>query len=83
MPTEKPTTPDPNADYWSIADVAVYFGVTEPTIRTYRSRNRGELPPQDNLWGQSPVWKPQTIINFRRPGQGARTDRRPSDGPRT
>ncbi|MGW1669038.1 hypothetical protein [Streptomyces sp. NPDC002324] len=65
---------DPNADYWSIGDVADYWGVTSQTIRTYRSRRRGELPEPDAVFGRSPVWKPKTIIDFERPGQGKRTD---------
>jgi hypothetical protein len=65
---------DPNADYWTVADIAEHWGVTPQTIRTYRSRKRGELPEPDNVFGRSPVWKPSTILNFERPGQGARTD---------
>lgn len=65
---------DPNADYWTVKDIAEHWGVTPQTVRTYRSRKRGELPEPDNVFGRSPVWKPATIINFERPGQGARTD---------
>jgi len=65
---------DPNVDYWTVADVADHWGVTPQTIRTYRSRKRGELPEPDRMFGRSPVWKPSTIIEFQRPGQGARTD---------
>ena len=65
---------DPNADYWTVADIAEYWHVAPQTVRTYRSRKRGELPEPDNVFGRSPVWKPATIINFVRPGQGARTD---------
>ena len=38
---------DPNADYWTVADVAAYWGVSPQTIRTYRSRGRGEIPKED------------------------------------
>ena len=65
---------DPNADYWTVADVAAYWGVSPQTIRTYRSRGRGEIPKEDQTFGRSPVWKPATIIGFERPGQGKRTD---------
>lgn len=65
---------DVNADYWAISDVAEYWGVAPQTIRTYRARGRGELPPEDRKFGRSPAWRPQTIIRFVRPGQGARTD---------
>lgn len=72
--TTRRTMADPNADYWTINDVAEYWGVTPQTIRTYRSRRRGELPEPDAVFGRSPVWKPKTIIDFERPGQGKRTD---------
>ena len=72
-PTEEEMA-DPNADYWTVADIADHWGVTPQTVRTYRSRGRGELPEPDNVFGRSPVWKPATILNFQRPGQGARTD---------
>jgi hypothetical protein len=65
---------DPDADYWTVADIADHWGVTAQTVRTYRSRKRGELPEPDNIFGRSPVWRPATIIDFQRPGQGARTD---------
>ncbi len=65
---------DPTKDYWTLHDVADHWDVSYNTVRTYRSRNRGELPPPDATFGRSPVWKPQTIITFQRPGQGARTD---------
>jgi hypothetical protein len=68
--------PDPNADYWTITDVAEHWGISPQTVRTYRSRKRGELPEPDQVFGRSPVWKPATIIGFERPGQGARTDLR-------
>jgi hypothetical protein len=65
---------DETADYWTIDDIAEYWGVAPQTIRTYRSRKRGELPEPDTKFGRSPVWKPATIIGFKRPGQGKRTD---------
>lgn len=65
---------DPTDDYWTMDDVAAHWGVTPQTIRTYRSRKRGELPEPDRMFGRSPVWRPATITSFQRPGQGARTD---------
>lgn len=70
---------DPKADYWTVSDVAEYWGVTPQTIRSYRARKRGEVPPEDRMFGRSPVWRPATIIDFERPGQGARTDLKQSD----
>lgn len=74
MKTRRHPVADPSADYWTINDVAEHWGVTPQTIRTYRSRKRGELPEPDRVFGRSPVWKPATITGFERPGQGARTD---------
>ncbi|MFE5368172.1 helix-turn-helix transcriptional regulator [Streptomyces mirabilis] len=68
--------PDPNAEYWTVAEIAEHWGVKEQTVRSYRSRKRGELPDPDRIYGRTPLWKPVTIINFVRPGQGARTDLR-------
>ena len=67
---------DPNAEYWTVTEIAEHWGVKVPTIRAYRSRNRGELPEPDRVYGRTPLWKPATIIGFERPGQGARTDLR-------
>jgi hypothetical protein len=72
--TARQPVADPNADYWTITDVADHWGVSPQTVRTYRSRKRGELPEPDQVFGRSPVWKPATILKFQRPGQGARTD---------
>ncbi|WP_179889935.1 MULTISPECIES: helix-turn-helix transcriptional regulator [unclassified Streptomyces] len=65
---------DLNADYWTVEDIANHWGVTVQTVRSYRSRKRGELPEPDKMFGRSPVWRPSTIIEFQRPGRGARTD---------
>lgn len=65
---------DLSADYWDTADVAAYCGVTPQSVRTYRSRGRGEMPEPDRIFVRTPTWRPATIINFKRPGQGARTD---------
>ncbi|MFC9990926.1 helix-turn-helix transcriptional regulator [Streptomyces globisporus] len=65
---------DLNADYWTVEDIADHWGVTIQTVRSYRSRKRGELPEPDKMFGRSPVWRPSTITEFQRPGRGARTD---------
>lgn len=72
MAAEDRPLADPNAVYWTIADVAAYWGVKPATIHTYRTR--GWLPEPDDRIGNAPVWKPKTIIEFKRPGRGARTD---------
>lgn len=66
--------PDPRADYWTIADVAAHWRVSPQTIRSYRSRGRGELPEPDKVFGRSPAWRPATILGFPRTGQGYRSD---------
>ncbi|MGW2223814.1 hypothetical protein [Streptomyces formicae] len=78
---------DVDADYWTVADVAAHWRIATQTVRTYRSRKRGELPEPDHRYGRTPLWRPATIIGFERPGQGARTDlpdkpkpQEPSDG---
>jgi hypothetical protein len=71
--------PDPKADYWTLQDVADFYGIKYESAR--KERTRGHLPPEDKLFGRSPVWRPATIINHPRPGQGARTDlRQEADG---
>lgn len=70
--------PDPEADYWTIDDVAAYWDVKPQTVRSYRSRGRGELPKEDRMMNRTPVWRPATIVEFQRPGRGARTDLAPA-----
>lgn len=77
--TDKDTPPDPAADWWTTDDVAAYIGVTAATVRRYRMRPRdkGGLPPEDRMFGRTPVWKPATITAWNeneRKGRGARTD---------
>lgn len=62
-------------DRLSIADVARALGVTEGTVRGYRSR--GQMPAADSPAGaRSPWWDRSTITGWVRGGQGARTDLR-------
>lgn len=77
-PTEEEMA-DPNAEYWTVADIAEHWGVKVATVRAYRSRKRGELPHPDHIYGRTPLWRPATIISFDRPGQGARTDLKNSE----
>lgn len=72
--TDAPGPPDPEADWWTIAEVAAYLGVRESTVIVYRNRGKkglaSGLPPEDHKFGATPVYKPTTIINWKRPGQG-------------
>jgi hypothetical protein len=68
-------------------DVAAHIGVDVKTVRRYRSRAlaNGGLPKEDRMFGQSPAWKPATIIKWHengRPGAGKRTDLAASEGER-
>ncbi|MGW5259666.1 hypothetical protein ACWEQG_01745 [Microbispora sp. NPDC004025] len=68
--------PDPDADYWTMQDIADYLGVQLRTVHTYRHRGAkgeaGGLPAEDKMMGRTPVWKPARIIRWDkdRPGQG-------------
>jgi hypothetical protein len=66
-----PHLADPDADYWTTDDIAAHWGVSKTTVHAYRARGKGELPPQDSTLGRKPLWRPATILNFRRPGRGA------------
>ena len=72
MAAEDRPLADPKKPLWGVADVAAYWKVKPATIHRYRTR--GWLPPEDDKIGISPVWHPKTIINYKRPGRGARTD---------
>lgn len=65
---------DPDADWWTMEDIAAYWKVTLKTVHGYRWRGLGQLPPEDGKVGRTPVWRPATVIEFKRPGRGARTD---------
>ncbi|WP_433225544.1 hypothetical protein [Actinomadura formosensis] len=77
---------DPKKDWWTMDDIAAYWKVKPKTIRTYRTRDRGELPAEDGKFGATPVWKPKTVIGFKRPsaqtgrGRPARSEEAPAEG---
>ena len=64
--------PDPEADWWTVADVAAHLGVSVNTVSSYRSRQ--QMPDPDRMIGRTPVWAPTRIIqwNGQRPGRGGR-----------
>ncbi len=66
---------DPNAEWWTIADVAEFLGVRDTTVSTYYLR--GQMPQPDNRFARSPVWRPSTVVewNRQRPGRGWRATR--------
>ena len=69
-------------DYLDYEGVAERTGIKPRTLRVYLAQaNRrreegtskpGDIPPPDEIFGQSPVWKPATIDRWlaRRPGKG-------------
>lgn len=73
------TTPDPNAEWWTVSDIADYLGVETNTVSTYRAR--GQMPDADQQIGRTRVWKPRRIIDWHsnRPGRG-RHGERPKTG---
>jgi hypothetical protein len=68
--TRKVQPPDPNAEWWTTAEVAAYLRVRPATVSTYRMR--GQMPEPDKKLGRTQLWRPQTIIDWhaQRPGRG-------------
>lgn len=62
-PNEGEYAPDPNAEYWTTADVAAYLGVRVQTVSAYRQR--GQMPEPDTWIGRRPAWRPATITAWR------------------
>lgn len=71
---------DPGAEWWTTEDIAAYLGVKPASVRRYRARDpeHGGLPPEDRTFLRTLAWKPATIMAWKRPGQGSRTDLRRS-----
>ena len=47
---------------WTIDDVADFCGISTHTWRSYVSR--GQAPAPDQVYGRTPVWRPQTIRDW-------------------
>lgn len=78
---------DPKAPYWTMDDIAEYWGIKPGTVRDYRYKTehpkpgRGPLlPPNDDKIGINPVWFPSTIISFDRSGKGHGGGPKPANG---
>lgn len=56
------SSPDPNAEWWTPADVAAHLGVTPGTVHSYRST--GRLPEAEQRFGATPAWRPATVIEW-------------------
>jgi excisionase family DNA binding protein len=50
------------ADLWTVSDVAKYLEVGASTVTSWASR--GRMPAPDQYVGRTPVWTPQTIIQW-------------------
>ena len=82
---EEAAMADPDAEWWTMADIAEHWGVEPGTIQDYRNQTRhprrdgqaAKLPPEDSKFGRTPVWRPETIISFKRPGRGHGGGRKP------
>jgi len=70
--------PDPNAEWWTTADVAAYLGVGSSTVSAYRLRS--QMPQPDMTVGRTRVWRPARIVawNEKRPGPGRHGPRKTS-----
>lgn len=70
--------PDPSAEWWFTDDVAAYLGIKRATVwrmlypRPARGQMQPDLPEPDQRFGHTVAWRPQTIVNFTRPGRGHR-----------
>lgn len=58
---------------WIAKQCADAWGVKPATWRSYVAR--GQAPQPSRRVGATPVWDPAVVMNWPRPGQGARTDR--------
>jgi hypothetical protein len=75
---EEATMADPGKQWWTMADIADHWGVQLGTVWDYRNQTRHprkpglapKLPPEDDMIGRTPVWRPATVLRFQRPGQG-------------
>ncbi|QYN41081.1 helix-turn-helix domain-containing protein (plasmid) [Pseudonocardia sp. DSM 110487] len=54
---------DPDAEWWTVDDVALYLGVKPRTVVAYRSV--GSLPEPDRRVGRRVLWRPRHIIEWR------------------
>ena len=59
--------------YLSGGQAAERLGLAPSTWRALRSRRK--TPPPDVWIGSTPGWLPETVDQWERPGQGARTDK--------
>lgn len=64
-----------SGQWWTMADIAREWGVKVKTIYWYRHlATHGKphmLPEPDGYVGRVPVWRPQTVRRFERPGPTA------------
>ncbi len=57
---------------WTVKDCAAHWGIAPSTWRSYVAR--GHAPAPARRVGPTPVWDPEMVRAWQRPGRGARTD---------
>lgn len=60
-------------DEWTVGQCAEHWGIKPATWRSYVTR--GHAPGPAKHVGATPVWDPQAVKDWVRPGRGARTDK--------
>lgn len=60
-------------DEWTVKECAEHWGIAPATWRSYVAR--GHAPAPKRRVGATPVWDPQAVKGWTRPGRGARTDK--------
>ena len=74
--------PDISAEWWFTSDIAAYLGIKQASVwrmlypRPARGQMRPALPEPDLRFGHTLAWRPQTIVNWKRPGRGHRPQAR-------
>ena len=64
----------PNLTVWTVAECARYIGVSASTWRSYVSRGDNGCPQPVARVGSTPVWSPESVMQWHRarPGKGGR-----------
>jgi hypothetical protein len=57
---------------WTVAECAAHWNIEPSTWRSCVARNQAPKPKRHV--GRTPVWDPEEVRGWPRPGQGARTD---------
>lgn len=55
-------TPDPNAEWWTVDDVAEWLKIARGTVIAYHQQ--GKIPRRDRR-SKTLLWRPRTITDWR------------------